>query len=354
MADNSFEFFPPSTAEGKAKLRATWQELAQAQAALLLLHLRRRRLDARRHARDGDGDPPGRPPGGAAHFLRRLDAPGHRRAARALQGNGIRHLVALRGDLPSGLGASGEFRYASELVAFIRETTGDWFHIEVACYPEYHPQTRYAADEVRNFKKKVDAGANAAITQYFYNADAYFRFVEDCRAAGISIPIVPGVMPIANFSQLARFSDASGAEIPRWMRLKLDGYRDDAASIRAFGLDVVTALCEKLLAGGAPGLHFYTLNQADAERRNLAAPQAVKPLAAAVARRRRAGAVLPRRSCKPLENRLLDTFVRQQAAALAPDPDIVLVNIDEKSLVTMEDERSAPAAFPGRARSTPR
>jgi methylenetetrahydrofolate reductase (NADPH) len=147
-------------------------------------------------------------------------------------------------------------------VAFIRETTGDWFRIEVACYPEFHPQTRNAADEVSNFKKKVDAGAHGAITQYFYNADAYFRFVDECRAAGITIPIVPGIMPIGNFSQLARFSDACGAEIPRWMRVKLEGYRDDTASIRAFGLDVVSALCAKLLAAGAPGLHFYTLNQA--------------------------------------------------------------------------------------------
>ncbi|MGH8630571.1 MAG: methylenetetrahydrofolate reductase, partial [Burkholderiales bacterium] len=174
----------------------------------------------------------------------------------------IRHIVALRGDLPSGLAASGEFRYANELVAFIRKTTGDWFWIDVACYPEYHPQTRNATDEVKNFKRKVDAGANAAITQYFYNADAYFRFVEESQAAGITVPIVPGIMPIGNFSQLARFSDACGAEIPRWIRSKLEGFGDDNASIRAFGLDVVTALCERLLAGGAPGLHFYTLNQA--------------------------------------------------------------------------------------------
>ena len=162
----------------------------------------------------------------------------------------------------SGVAMAGELRHANELVACIRETTGDWFNIEVACYPEYHPQTRRAADEVVNFKRKVDAGANAAITQYFYNPDAYFRFVDECAKAGIRIPIVPGVMPIGNFSQLARFSDACGAEIPRWMRIKLEGYRDDAASIRAFGLDVVTALCDKLLAAGAPGLHFYTLNQA--------------------------------------------------------------------------------------------
>ena len=176
--------------------------------------------------------------------------------------HGIRHIVALRGDLPWGIAASGEFRYASELIAFIRETTGDWFQIEVACYPEYHPQTRNAADEIRNFKTKVDAGANGAITQYFYNPDAYFRFVDECRDAGIALPIVPGVMPIGNFSQLARFSDACGAEIPRWMRFKLESFRDDSASIRAFGLDVVTELCDRLLSGGAPGLHCYTLNQA--------------------------------------------------------------------------------------------
>jgi methylenetetrahydrofolate reductase (NADPH) len=147
-------------------------------------------------------------------------------------------------------------------VAFIRERTGDWFHIEVACYPEYHPQTRVARDELVAFKRKVDAGADAAITQYFYNRDAFFRFVDEARKAGISVPIVPGIMPIGNFSQLARFSEACGAEIPRWMRIKLEGYRDDAASIRAFGLDVVTDLCRSLLEGGAPGLHFYTLNQA--------------------------------------------------------------------------------------------
>jgi methylenetetrahydrofolate reductase (NADPH) len=175
--------------------------------------------------------------------------------------SGIRHVVALRGDLPSGIASSGELRYANELVAFIRETTGDWFQVEVACYPEYHPQTRNAADEVTNFKRKVDAGANSAITQYFYNSDAYFRFVDECEAAGITVPIVPGIMPIGNFSQLARFSDACGAEIPRWMRIKFESFRDDTASIRAFGLDVVTGLCEKLLAAGAPGLHFYTLNQ---------------------------------------------------------------------------------------------
>jgi methylenetetrahydrofolate reductase (NADPH) len=176
--------------------------------------------------------------------------------------HGIRRIVALRGDLPSGIAVSGEFRYASELVKFIRDETGDAFHVEVACYPEYHPQARKAQSDLAAFKAKIDAGADSAITQYFYNADAYFHFVDQCEAMGIDVPIVPGVMPIGNFSQLARFSDACGAEIPRWMRLKLEGFGDDTASIKAFGLDVVTELCDRLLSQGAPGLHFYTMNQA--------------------------------------------------------------------------------------------
>jgi len=170
--------------------------------------------------------------------------------------------VALRGDLPSGIAAAGELRHANQLVTLIRESTGNQFHIDVACYPEFHPETRSADDEIRNFKSKVDAGANSAITQYFYNADAYFRFIDECEAAGITIPIVPGIMPIGNFVQLARFSDACGAEIPRWLRFRLESFRDDRASIRALGLDVVTRLCDDLLRAGAPGLHFYTLNQA--------------------------------------------------------------------------------------------
>jgi len=260
--DFSFEFFPPRTPQGREKLRATWQQLAQLKPRFFSVT-----FGAGGSTREGTLD-----------TVLEIRAEGHEAAPHIscvastrddvaaqlelYRNNGIRHIVALRGDLPSGIAASGEFRYANELVAFIRETTGDWFQIEVACYPEYHPQTRNAADEIRNFKKKVDAGANGAITQYFYNADAYFRFVEDCRAAGITLPIVPGVMPIGNFSQLARFSDACGAEIPRWMRFKLESFRDDSASIRAFGLDVVTELCDRLLSGGAPGLHFYTLNQA--------------------------------------------------------------------------------------------
>jgi methylenetetrahydrofolate reductase (NADPH) len=258
----SCEFFPPKTPEGKAKLRATWQQLAQLKPRFFSVTF-------------GAG---GSTQQGTLDTVLEIRAAGHNAAPHIscvasskaeiaatlsrYRENGIRHVVALRGDMPSGLASSGELRYANELVAFIRETTGDWFHIEVACYPEYHPQTRNAADEVKNFKRKIDAGANSAITQYFYNPDAYFRFVDECAAAGISVPIVPGIMPIGNFSQLARFSDACGAEIPRWMRIKLESYRDDTASIRAFGLDVVTALCDKLLQAGAPGLHFYTLNQA--------------------------------------------------------------------------------------------
>ena len=258
----SFEFFPPKTAEGKERLRAAWKQLGQLKPKFFsctfgaggstregtletVLEIRAAGFDAAPHLSCIASS--------RADLKAQLDK---------YQAHGIRHIVALRGDLPSGLASSGELRYANELVAFIRETTGDWFHIEVACYPEFHPQTRSAADEIRNFKRKIDAGANSSITQYFYNADAYFSFVDDCEAAGITIPIVPGIMPIGNFAQLARFSDACGAEIPRWLRLRLESYRDDTASIRSCGLDVVTRLCDDLLTAGAPGLHFYTLNQA--------------------------------------------------------------------------------------------
>jgi methylenetetrahydrofolate reductase (NADPH) len=258
----SFEFFPPRTPEGKLKLRETWKQLGQLRPKFFSVTF-------------GAG---GSTQAGTLETVTEIRAAGFQAAPHLscvastreelkaqlerYRASGIRHIVALRGDLPSGLAASGELRYANELVQFIRQETGDWFHIEVACYPEYHPQTRYADDEVKNFKRKVDAGANSAITQYFYNADAYYRFLDTCEAAGIAIPIVPGIMPIGNFAQLARFSDACGAEIPRWMRVRLEGYRDDTAAIRAFGLDVVTRLCDDLLRNGAPGLHFYTLNQA--------------------------------------------------------------------------------------------
>lgn len=179
-----------------------------------------------------------------------------------LKESGVRRIVALRGDLPSGMGGTGEFHYATELVQFIREQTGDWFRIEVAAYPEYHPQSRSPADDLRHFVEKVNAGANSAITQYFYNPDAYARFVDATAKAGVNLPIIPGIMPITNYSQLARFSDVCGAELPRWIRLKLASFGDDKASIVAFGQEVVTQLCERLVELGAPALHFYTLNQA--------------------------------------------------------------------------------------------
>lgn len=181
-----------------------------------------------------------------------------------LKAMGVRRIVALRGDLPSGYGLGGEFHYASDLVEFIRKEFGDWFHIEVAAYPEVHPQAKSPDADLQAFATKVKAGADSAITQYFFNADAYYRFVEGIQALGIQIPVVPGIMPITNSSQLMRFSDATGAEIPRWIRLRLQAFGDDVASIRAFGLDVVTHLCEQLRSQGAPGLHFYTMNQSTA------------------------------------------------------------------------------------------
>jgi len=258
----SFEFFPPKTAEGKTKLRETWKQLGQLGPKFFSVTF-------------GAG---GSTREGTLETVSEIRAAGYEAAphiscvvsSRAdiqeqlerYRAQGIRHVVALRGDLPSGIAAAGELRHANELVSLIRESTGNQFHIDVACYPEFHPETRSADDEIRNFKSKVDAGANSAITQYFYNADAYLRFIDECEAAGITIPIVPGIMPIGNFVQLARFSDACGAEIPRWLRFRLESFGDDRASIRALGLDVVTRLCDDLLRAGAPGLHFYTLNQA--------------------------------------------------------------------------------------------
>jgi len=258
----SFEFFPPKTPEGMEKLRATRKQLAQLHPTFFSVT-----YGAGGSTREGTlatvleilGE--GQPAAPHVSCVAATRATLREVIARYKE-HGIRHIVALRGDLPSGLAVAGELRYASDLVRFIREETGDWFRIEVAAYPEYHPQARKPDQDLAAFKSKVEAGANGAITQYFYNADAYFHFVERASAAGIAIPIVPGIMPINNFTQLARFSDACGAEIPRWMRLKLEGYGDDTASIKAFGLDVVTELCDRLITGGAPGLHFYTLNQA--------------------------------------------------------------------------------------------
>jgi methylenetetrahydrofolate reductase (NADPH) len=258
----SFEFFPPKTPEGMEKLRATWKQLAQLNPRFFSCtygaggSTRDRTLETVLEIQAA-GHP------AAPH----ISCVGATRADVAAtldlyRSKGIDHVVALRGDLPSGAASAGELRYANELVAFIRERTGDHFNIEVACYPEFHPQARSPQDDLRNFKRKMDAGANSAITQYFFNADSYFRFVDDCEALGITAPIVPGIMPIGNFSQLARFSDACGAEIPRWLRLRMQGFGDDTASIRSLGLDVVTELCDRLLSAGAPGLHFYTMNQA--------------------------------------------------------------------------------------------
>ena len=260
----SIEFFPPKTQEGVEKLRAVRAQLVTLQPAYFSVTFgaggstQRGTLDTvleiQREGRE------------AAPHLSCIGST--RESLRAIleeyKGNGIKRIVALRGDLPSGYGMSGEFRYANELVEFIRAETGDWFRIEVAAYPEVHPQAKSPQDDLQSLVRKVKAGADTAITQYFYNADAYFHFVDEAVKAGVNVPIVPGIMPITNYSQLVRFSDMCGAEIPRWIRLKLASFGDDTASIKAFGLDVVAALCEKLLAGGAPGLHFYTLNQAAA------------------------------------------------------------------------------------------
>jgi methylenetetrahydrofolate reductase (NADPH) len=264
MTDRTFsmEFFPPKTPEGAAKLRETRRQLAQLKPKFFSVTFgaggstRDRTLETVVEIQsEGLAAAPHLSCIGSTRENIREILDTYRR-------HGIRHIVALRGDLPSGVADPGEFRYANELVAFIREETGDWFDIEVAAYPEMHPQARSYREDLLNFKRKVDAGANAAITQYFFNADAYFQFRDECDEMGITIPIVPGIMPISNYGQLARFSAMCGAEIPRWLAKKLESYYDDNASIKAFGLDFVTALGDRLLSAGAPGLHFYTLNQA--------------------------------------------------------------------------------------------
>jgi len=260
----SFEFFPPQTPEGVEKLAATRRQLAPLKPEFFSVTF-------------GAG---GSTQDRTLETIRQIKSEGHNAAPHlscvgstraniramlnAYRDMGIKRIVALRGDQPSGSGMAsiGEFHYANELVSFIRAETGDHFHIEVAAYPEFHPQARSAQEDILNFKRKVESGANSAITQYFYNADGYFRFVESCSKLGVTVPVVPGIMPIVKFAQLARFSDACGAEIPRWMRRTLEGLGDDNKAVQDFGLDVVTQLCEKLIAGGAPGLHFYTLNQA--------------------------------------------------------------------------------------------
>jgi methylenetetrahydrofolate reductase (NADPH) len=257
----SLEFFPPRSDDGVAKLRAARAEFARLRPAFCSVT-----FGAGGSTREGtlatvleiraDGME------GAPHIsCIGSTREGIRDVLNQYRSHGIRHLVALRGDLPSGTADVGDFRYANELVRFIRDETGDWFHVDVAAYPEYHPQSRNPDDDIESFRRKIDAGANSAITQYFFNADAYWSFVDACGDRGITVPIVPGIMPISSFTKLARFSDACGAEIPRWIRRRLEGYGDDSASIRAFGLDVVTRMCASLIERGAPGLHFYTLNQ---------------------------------------------------------------------------------------------
>ena len=257
----SNEFFPPQTPEGVEKLRAVREKLAVLKPEFFSVTFgaggstRERTFSVVKEiAAEGFNAAPHLSCVGSTRANIREILNEYREA-------GVRRIVALRGDLPSGTAEAGEFRYANELVEFIRVETGDHFHLDVAAYPEWHPQARFPRDDLANFVRKAKAGANSAITQYFYNADAYFHFVDEIRARGVDIPIVPGIMPIASFSKLARFSDACGAELPRWMRRKFEGLGDDTDAIRAFGLDVVTELCERLLAGGAPGLHFYSMNQ---------------------------------------------------------------------------------------------
>lgn len=259
----SIEFFPPKTEEGKIKLRKTREELAELNPAYFSVtygaggSTQQGTLDAVLEIKKAGND--------AAPHLTCIGSTkqGVRELLQTYIDNDIHRIVALRGDMPSGTHDMGELRYANELVDFIRAETGDHFHIEVAAYPEFHPQAKSAKADLENFKRKVNAGANSAITQYFYNVDAYYRFVDDCEKMGLNISIVPGIMPITNYQNLARFSDMCGAEIPRWLRKRLEGFGDDTASLRAFGQQVTTQLCEALLEQGAPGLHFYSMNRAD-------------------------------------------------------------------------------------------
>ena len=259
----SFEFFPPRTEEGRRKLAVTRKQLSQYQPEYFSCT-----YGAGGTTRSGtlqtitdimnDGV-------AAAPHLACIGASREEMISllQTYKNMGIRHIVALRGDVPSGVGFGHQgLRYANELVTLSRQEFDDWFHIEIAAYPEFHPQSRSAEDDINHFVRKCQAGADSAITQYFFNADSYFWFVDEVQSKGIDIPIIPGIMPIASFSKLARFSETCGAEIPRWLRLKLQSYADDTASIKALGLDVVTEMCDHLLQQGAPSLHFYTLNQA--------------------------------------------------------------------------------------------
>ncbi|NOY71730.1 MAG: methylenetetrahydrofolate reductase [NAD(P)H] [Gammaproteobacteria bacterium] len=257
----SLEFFPPKTTAGAEKLRATTKSLSTLNPSFFSVT-----FGAGGSTQDGTLETVVELQKSGQQAAPHLSCIGStkeniRQILQTYQQEGIKRIVALRGDMPSGMQEIGEFRYANELVAFIRSETGDHFHIEVAAYPETHPQASSAQIDLTHFKQKVTAGANSAITQYFYNIDSYLYFVEECKKSNISIPIIPGIMPITNYIQLARFSDTCGAEIPRWIRQRLIGYGDDTESLRAFGLDVVTRLCQNLLEQGAPGLHFYTMNR---------------------------------------------------------------------------------------------
>jgi len=262
----SFEYFPPRDEEARAKLHETTRELAALKPVYFSVT-----YGAGGSTRTGTYETVQWIKAEGLEAAPHISCVGATRESIVEQLNsyralGVKRIVALGGDLPSGMASPGEFRYAYQLVELIREETGDWFHVEVAAYPEIHPRAASAEDDLRYFKQKVDAGANAALTQYFYNVDAYRRLVEESAQLGVHIPIVPGVMPITNYKQLARFSDNCGAEIPRWIRRRLEGFGDDLESLRAFGLDVTTALCEKLLAAGAPGLHIYTMNRSGPTR----------------------------------------------------------------------------------------
>lgn len=259
----SCEFFPPKSDKGADKLHTTLEALAKLEPAYFSVT-----FGAGGSTQEGTFDTVKEIQEKGYEAAPHLSCIGGTRdSIRSLldkyQGIGVKRIVALRGDLPSGMRDRGDFRYANELVEFIRAETGDQFKLEVAAYPEIHPQAPNARKDVRNFVRKVKAGANAAITQYFYNADAYFYFVDECEKQDVDIPIIPGIMPIINYNQLTRFSDMCGAEIPRWIRKRLESFGDDKASILSFGEEVVTELCRKLLDGGAPGLHFYTMNQAE-------------------------------------------------------------------------------------------
>ncbi len=260
----SFEFFPPKTDEGMVKLRNVRKQLYAFKPEFCSVT-----YGAGGSTQKGTFDTVSEILSEGCAAASHFSCIGATKASvreqlGILRGMGVKRLVALRGDLPSGYGAGGEFHHAVDLVAFIREETGDEFHIEVACYPEIHPQAKSPDADLNAFVAKMKAGANSAITQYFYNADSYFWFADQARKLGVDAPIVPGIMPITSSTQLLRFSDASGAEIPRWIRLKLQSFGDDTASIKSFGLEVVTSLCERLKQGGAPGLHFYTMNQSAA------------------------------------------------------------------------------------------